>query len=67
MKSLSKTRVVGGSLVVTIPAVIVQDEGLREGELVEVEVRKIKKDFFGVLKGVGPFRREDELKGQLDE
>ena len=52
---------------VTIPKDIVKEESIQEGELVEIEVSKIKKDFFGALKGVGSFTHEDELKGQLDE
>ena len=28
---------------------------------------KMKKDFFGALKGIGSFTKEDELKGQLEE
>jgi len=65
MKSLTKTRAIGGSLVVTVPVQIVQEEGLKEGELVELEVKKRKKDFFGVLKGVGPFVREDRMKDRI--
>lgn len=67
MKALTRTRSAGGSLIVTIPSEIVKSENLRENELIEVEVRKPKKDFFGALKGVGPFTKEDELKGQLEE
>lgn len=67
MKSLSRTRVIGGSLVVTIPVGIVKSEGLKEGEFVEVEVKRPRKDFFGALKGVGPFMKEDKMKGQLEE
>ena len=66
MKLLSKTRKIGGSLVVTIPVEIVRDEALNEGELVEVEVKKRKKDFFGALKGIGKFTEEDRARGQLD-
>jgi hypothetical protein len=65
MKSLTKTRAVGGSLIITIPAEIVKSEMIRENELVEVEVRKPKKDFFGALRGIS-FTKEDELKGQLE-
>ena len=39
---------------------------LRENELVEVEVKKPKKDFFGALRGIDSFTKEDELKGQLE-
>ncbi len=67
MSELTKTREVGGSLVVTIPAKIVKSEKLKKDELVEIEVRRHKKDFFGALKGIGSFTKEDELKGQLEE
>jgi len=67
MKILTRTRSVGGSLMVTIPKEIVKEELLIEGELVELEVEKVKKDFFGSLKGIGPFTKQDELKGQLEE
>jgi len=66
MKGLTKTRAVGGSLIITIPSEIVKNEMLRENELVEVEVKKPKKDFFGALRGIGSFTKEDELKGQLE-
>jgi len=67
MKSLTRTRAIGGSLVVTIPKEVVKEEMLGENELVEIEVKKMKRDFFGALKGVGSFTEEDELKGQLEE
>ncbi|MBS3171899.1 AbrB/MazE/SpoVT family DNA-binding domain-containing protein [Candidatus Woesearchaeota archaeon] len=67
MKTYSKTRAIGGSLVVTIPANIVKAERIKENELVEIEIKKTKKDYFGTLKGIGRFTEEDELKGQLEE
>lgn len=67
MKSLTKTRCVGGSLIVTIPSEIVKLAGLKENELVEVEVSRPKKDYFGALRGIGSFTEDDELKGQLEE
>ncbi len=65
MKSLTRTRAIGGSLIVTIPKEIVREKSIQEGELVEVEVEKVKKDFFGVLKGVGSFTKEDELDTEI--
>jgi antitoxin component of MazEF toxin-antitoxin module len=59
--SVTKTRKVGGSLVVTIPRKLVESKKLREGELVEIAVKKVKKDGFGLLKGIEPFTAEDEL------
>lgn len=67
MKAIAKTRTIGGSLVVTIPSSIVKNESLIENELIEVEIKKIKKDYFGALKGIGQFTEEDELKEQIEE
>jgi hypothetical protein len=58
---LAKTRKVGGSLVVTLPKELVEAEKIREGEVVKIKVKKLRKDGFGALKGVGPFTVEDEL------
>ena len=61
VKALTKTRKVGGSLVVTLPRALVESQKIKEGEVVEVTVRKLRKEGFGVLKGVKPFTAEDEL------
>ncbi len=58
---LVRTRKVGGSIVVSIPKEATEQEGIREGELVELEVRKARKDWFGATKGVGSFTKKDEL------
>ncbi len=47
---------------VTIPREVAEQEGVKAGELVNIEVRKAKKSFFGVARGVGPFTVEDEMK-----
>ena len=67
MEILTRTRAVGGSLVVTIPKEVVDENSIKEGELVKIKVEKVKKDFFGVLKGVGPFTSEDELKSHFED
>jgi bifunctional DNA-binding transcriptional regulator/antitoxin component of YhaV-PrlF toxin-antitoxin module len=59
--SVTKTRKVGGSLVVTIPKKLVESKKIREGEIVEIAINRIRKDGFGVLKGMKPFIEEDEL------
>ncbi len=58
---LTKTRKVGGSLVVTLPKELVETQRIKENEVVEITVKKCRKDGFGILKGVGPFTVEDEL------
>jgi len=60
-RTVAKTRRVGGSLMVTIPKEVIEQEGIREGELVELEVRKAKRSFFGITPGIGPFTREDKM------
>lgn len=60
--SLVKVRRVGGSLVVTVPKEIVESEGIKEGELVLIDIKKAKRSWFGIAAGVGPFTAEDELK-----
>ena len=63
MKAVTRTRAVGGSLMVTIPKELVKEEGLTEGVLIEIEVIKPnkKESFFGALKGIGPFTKKDEI------
>lgn len=58
---LAKTRKVGGSLVVTLPKELVESKKIKAGEIVEIRVKKLRKNGFGILKGVGPFTVEDEL------
>ncbi|MDP2899502.1 MAG: AbrB/MazE/SpoVT family DNA-binding domain-containing protein [Candidatus Bathyarchaeota archaeon] len=60
--ALVKTRRVGGSLVVTLPKDVVEANKIREGEIVEITVRKPRVDGFGALRGIGPLTPEDELK-----
>ena len=60
--SLTKTRRVGGSIVVTLPKNLVQTQKIRENEFVEITVKKCRKDGFGTFKGMSPFTVEDELK-----
>jgi len=64
MKALTRTRSVGGSLVVTIPKEIVKEESLHEDEIVKLEVKKVKKDYFGITKGFGPYdKKKDRMMG----
>lgn len=62
MNAITKTRAVGGSLVVTIPIEIVREEDLREDEVVEIQVKKKRKSYFGAFKGIGKFSEEDRME-----
>jgi len=59
---LTKTRRVGGSLMVTLPKELVETEKIQENEYVEITVKKCRRDGFGMLKGMAAFTVEDELK-----
>jgi hypothetical protein len=67
MKTLTRTRKIGGSLIVTIPRTIVEEEGLTENQAVKIDVQKIRKSGFGMFKGLGPLTKKDKFKGQLEE
>ncbi len=60
--ALVKARRVGGSLVVTLPKELVESKNIREGEILELTVKKVRKDGFGVFRGMRPFTVSDELK-----
>ena len=60
--SVTRTRRVGGSLIVTIPKKLVESKKIKEGELVEISVRKVKIDGFGTFRMLKSFTVEDELK-----
>jgi len=67
METLTKTRKIGGSLVVTIPKTVVEEEGLTENQVVKINIIKIKKSGFGVSKGLASFSKEDKFIGQLEK
>ena len=67
MEAISKTRKIGGSLMVTVPKGIVEEEGLGEDQAVMIEIKKIPRSGFGLFKGIGPFSKSDKFRGQLEE
>ena len=61
-KCLTKTRKAGDSIVVTLPKEIVETQNIKENQHVEITVKKCRIDGFGILKGIGSFTVDDELK-----
>jgi hypothetical protein len=61
LKSVSRIRSIGGSLVVTIPKEIVKEKSLSEGELIELEIERPSENFFGCIKGIGSFTKKDRM------
>ncbi len=66
MEAITKTRKIGGSLIVTIPKVIVENQDLKEDQIIKINIEKIKKSGFGISKGLASFSKEDKFKGQLE-
>jgi antitoxin component of MazEF toxin-antitoxin module len=60
-RAVIRAKRIGGSIMVRIPKEVVEQEDIHPGEMVEVEVRKAKKSWFGATPGIGPFTHEDEL------
>ena len=61
MEVTVRTKKIGGSIAVILPKEIVREGNIKENELVSIKVEKKKKSYFGALKGIGPFTREDEF------
>lgn len=61
MEVLSTARKIGGSMVTTLPKRLVEMLGIHEDDILKMRVEKVKKDYFGCLKGIGKMTKEDEL------
>jgi bifunctional DNA-binding transcriptional regulator/antitoxin component of YhaV-PrlF toxin-antitoxin module len=48
-------------MVVRIPKDVTEKEGVAEGEFVEIDVRKVKEDWFGAFPALKRFSRGEEL------
>lgn len=67
MEALTKTRRIGGSLVATIPKIVVDEESLVEDQVILIQVHKLPRSGFGISTGKSSFSRADKLRGQLEE
>ncbi len=67
METITKTRKIGGSLVVTIPRAIVEEQGLTENQAVKINVQKLKKNGFGMFPQLGEFTKEDRIKFRTEK
>ena len=67
MEAVTRTRKIGGSLVATIPRELVEQEGLKENQMIKIDVKKLKKSGFGLFKGLAPFTKENKFSGQLED
>jgi antitoxin component of MazEF toxin-antitoxin module len=61
-KALARAKKVGGSIMIRLPKEVVQQEDIHEGEMVELDVRKTRKQWLGATPEISPFTHEDELE-----
>ncbi len=63
MMVIVKVKKIGGSFMARIPIDAVKELGIKEGEEVQLDVKKPRKSFFGVYKGTkySPFTEEDRF------
>lgn len=61
MEFIAKTRKIGGSVIATIPKNVVESVGIKANQLILMDVKKSRKDFFGAFKGIGSFTESDRL------
>ena len=56
----------GNSLGLIIPKEIVKEEHLEQGDIIRLDVSKVKRlDGFGLFKGAPPFKKEEEDHGEF--
>ena len=69
MEGITKLRKVGGSVVATVPKKLIDLEGLMPGQIVTINVKKVRKSFLGAAKGIGSFTKEDKrwMEGKLHD
>ena len=65
-QTIQRAKKIGGSLMIRIPKDIVDIEGIHEGEAVEIEIKKVRKDWFGAMPGLSPFTKKDRMKSKYE-
>ncbi len=61
MEVIVKTRKLGGSIIATIPNDAAKALNLKENEFIELDIKKRKKSFFGIMKSVSGFTEKDRF------
>lgn len=62
MEVLTKLRKVGGSVMARIPKEVLEHESLHPGEVVKLEVKKVKISGFGIFKDMRSFTHNERKK-----
>ena len=59
---IQRTKKIGGSLMVRIPKELADLERIYEGELVQIEMKKVRKEWFGAFPKLTSFRKEERMR-----
>lgn len=59
-ETIAKTQKIGGSVMVRIPKDVVDKEHITPGDTVQIIVKKLRTDFFGIFPGIAPFDKEKD-------
>ncbi len=62
-ETTQRAKKIGGSLMVRIPKEIAEIEHIQAGEIVKIDIKKVRKDWFGITPGLKPF---DKKKDRFD-
>lgn len=65
-KTVQYAKRVGGSLMVRIPKEIVDLQKIKAGEPVEVDIHKMKQDWFGAFPNLSRFKKEDRFVSKYE-
>ncbi|HLC85252.1 MAG TPA: AbrB/MazE/SpoVT family DNA-binding domain-containing protein [Candidatus Nanoarchaeia archaeon] len=66
VQTIQRVKKIGGSLMVRIPKDLVQMEHIQAGESLELDIRKLRKDYFGAFPGLKPFTKEDRMRSKYE-
>ncbi len=61
MQVIVKTRKLGGSIITTIPSDAVKAMSIKPNETLELDIKKHRRSFFGIAKGMREFTEEDRF------
>lgn len=57
-ETIQRAKRIGGSLMIRIPKDIVDIEHIQQGEAIQVDIKKLRKDWFGACKELKPYIKE---------
>jgi len=64
---LQKTKKIGGSIMVRIPKEVVELEHIEEGEFIQIDIQKPRKDWFGAFPQLKPWNKEtDRMRSKYE-